>query len=519
MLGLYPDGPLQSNITEVRNANDWLIRNGASGITFAGDFIDFSLNPSWNVPAELNASWNNGFVPFVNLMPPENAACRTPDAIARGDCDTILRDFANHFKTWANGGQKKAFLAPLPEMNGYWVPYYSSGAAYRAAFLRFRRIFDEVGVPRSSVRWVFAPNGWHDILRPETAFENYYPGDSNVDVVAFSAYNFGGCPADSPWRIWDGYETAMKPYLERLSAMAPGKPLFLAQTGSVNVPDDPRNPSETRDNWLRDTLSKLAAYPALRGIIYFNHRKAEGLPNCAFTDYRVWRPEANTGDVGLIDAMKNTRFGRWAPTASGWQTVAFIDPPFTFIDVQPAHPFAAVSNVWYYSDVLRIFSNGLTAGCRAIPLTYCPNDAVTRAQMAVFLQRGKRGSGFTPSPPSGRFADSRGHWAEAWIEALFADAITAGCGPALYCPETSATRAQMAVFVLRAKNGPTYTPPPARGNVFSDVPASHWAAAWIEAMAFDGAGNGCSTARGYCPDQPITRGSMAAFLVRAFNLP
>jgi hypothetical protein len=139
--------------------------------------------------------------------------------------------------------------------------------------------------------------------------------------------------------------------------------------------------------------------------------------------------------------------------------------------------------------------------------------------MAVFLERGMNGSSYTPPPATGTvFADvPTSYWAAAWIEQLAADGITAGCGAGNYCPESAVTRAQMAVFLLRAKNGAGYNPPAASG-VFSDVPTEHWAAAWIEQLAAEGITSGCGNGN-YCPENPVTRAQMAVFLVRAFNLP
>ena len=56
--------------------------------------------------------------------------------------------------------------------------------------------------------------------------------------------------------------------------------------------------------------------------------------------------------------------------------------------------------------------------------------------------------------------------------------------------------------------------------MFTDVPAAHLFARWIEQLAREGVTGGCATnpAR-YCPDSTVTRGQMAVFLVRAFNLP
>jgi hypothetical protein len=74
--------------------------------------------------------------------------------------------------------------------------------------------------------------------------------------------------------------------------------------------------------------------------------------------------------------------------------------------------------------------------------------------MAIFLLRAKHGSTYTPPNVAPTFGDTAGHWAEDWIEQLAAEGITAGCGGGNYCPEDPVTRAQMAVFLVRTFNLP-----------------------------------------------------------------
>ena len=107
-------------------------------------------------------------------------------------------------------------------------------------------------------------------------------------------------------------------------------------------------------------------------------------------------------------------------------------------------------------------------------------------------------------------------FAASFIEQLFADGITAGCGGGNYCPDAQVTRDQMAVFLLRSKYGSGYSPPSPSG-VFGDVPVSYWAAAWIEQLATEGITAGCGSGN-YCPDAPVSRAQMAVFLVRTFGL-
>ena len=119
----------------------------------------------------------------------------------------------------------------------------------------------------------------------------------------------------------------------------------------------------------------------------------------------------------------------------------------------------------------------------------------------------------------GTFADvSDSHWAWQYIESIYNAGVTGGCGtsPLVYCPTNSVTRAQMAVFLLKAKYGDTYVPPAATG-VFGDVPTSFWAADWIEQLAAEGITGGCGGGN-YCPDNPANRAQMAVFLQKTFGL-
>ena len=73
------------------------------------------------------------------------------------------------------------------------------------------------------------------------------------------------------------------------------------------------------------------------------------------------------------------------------------------------------------------------------------------------------------------------------------------------------------LWLLRAKHGPAYAPPPATGTVFADVPIDAFAAAWIEALAAEGITTGCGGGN-FCPSESTTRGQAAALLVRTFEL-
>ncbi len=172
----------------------------------------------------------------------------------------------------------------------------------------------------------------------------------------------------------------------------------------------------------------------------------------------------------------------------------------------------------FHSYVEKVFRHGITAGCSGG--NYCRNNAVTRAQMAVFLLKAEHGSGHAPPSCTGIFADvpCPGPYTD-WIEELAAEGITSGCGGGNYCPNTPVTRQQMAVFLLKTEHGSAYTPPGCAG-IFDDVPCPGQYSDWIERLSAEGVTGGCSVMPPlYCPTASNTRGEMAVFLVKTFSLP
>jgi len=176
------------------------------------------------------------------------------------------------------------------------------------------------------------------------------------------------------------------------------------------------------------------------------------------------------------------------------------------------------TNNLFYPFIENLFHNGVTGGCAGGG--YCPSNNVTRAQMAVFLLKARWGAVFLPPPATGAvFPDVQAANPFArWIEELSREGVTGGCGGGLYCPDNPVTRQQMAVFLLKTLQGPTYAPDPCGGD-FDDVPCPSQFADWIEDLAGRSITGGCSvTPPLYCPLNSVLRQQMAAFLVKTFGL-
>ncbi|MFY9550955.1 MAG: S-layer homology domain-containing protein, partial [Thermoanaerobaculia bacterium] len=175
-----------------------------------------------------------------------------------------------------------------------------------------------------------------------------------------------------------------------------------------------------------DVSSADSFYPSIENL--FHHRITSG---CGAGQYC---PDSSIRrDQMAVFLLKSMHGAEYAPpTCSG-----------AFADVPCPGPFTD----W----VEQIHTEGIIEDCGGG--NFCPAAPVTRRHMSVWLLKASVGSGYTPPAATGLFADVPvGDVDAAWIEDLYRRQITAGCSasPLLYCPDRSNTRAQMAVFIVKA---------------------------------------------------------------------
>ncbi|HET9533074.1 MAG TPA: BACON domain-containing protein, partial [Blastocatellia bacterium] len=176
-----------------------------------------------------------------------------------------------------------------------------------------------------------------------------------------------------------------------------------------------------------------------------------------------------------------------------------------FLDVPQSHVF--------YTEIGKLSARGVTLGCDAN--NYCPDLVVSRDQMAAFILRA-RGEFNPPEPPTQRFTDTPpANVFYRFIDRMAILQITLGCDVTLYCPSDPVLREQMAAFIIRALG--EFNPPEPAMQRFLDVPPTNPFYRFIDRMAVLQITLGCGGGN-YCPTLPVSRGQMAAFLVRAFNL-
>ncbi len=212
-----------------------------------------------------------------------------------------------------------------------------------------------------------------------------------------------------------------------------------ASCGSGNLSSDPLLASLAANGGLTQTMALLAGSPAI---------DTGDDSSCEATDQRgLVRPVDGDGVGGAVCDIG-----------------AF--------EYRPSHVFNDVpvtGKEWMEPWINEFYFNGITTGCGASPLIYCPESSVTRAAMAVFVLRAKHGASYVPPATTHTFSDmpvAGKEWMEPWVDELYAEGITSGCGAGpMFCPENPVTRAAMAVFLLRALEG-SVVRAPANGPQF-----------------------------------------------------
>jgi S-layer homology domain len=205
-------------------------------------------------------------------------------------------------------------------------------------------------------------------------------------------------------------------------------------------------------------------------------------------------------------------------------------PPGSVNDITvttPAGPTGTLKNAWvvdfndenlgggFQDYVAALVANQITVGVGGGNYGFTQNTK--RQSMAVFIIKAKHGICYTPPPCTGVFLDVPCSSTFApWIEEMAAEGITGGCGGGNFCPNNPVRRDQMAVFLLKGEHGSDFVPPPCTG-VFADVPCPGTFADWIEQLKAENITGGCGGSN-YCPSNANTRGQMAVFIVKTFNL-
>jgi len=264
------------------------------------------------------------------------------------------------------------------------------------------------------------------------------------------------------------------------------------------------------DSWMSELQNQGFQWYGSSDPVHFDYVGSgavshKGLDVLAFQ--RLWNrnhPEDKIPEDGAWGPNTEARMAR--SPASGFPKGAQCDDPAEENTCDAV--FADICSSPHEEDIAWLAGQGLTGGCDAENKLYCPDAEVTRGQMATFLAAALE----LPAGPD-KFSDDAGSAHEDAINAIAAAGITSGCDSAgtKFCPNDVVSRGQMAVFLVKAFDLP------AGSDAFADDNGSMYEDA-INAIAAAGISAGCDAVNHlYCPNGKVTRGQVATFLRRALE--
>lgn len=179
--------------------------------------------------------------------------------VAAGVYDGYLRQWGAALAAWG----KPVYLRYAHEMNGNWYPWSdgvngNAPGSYAAAWRHVHDVVSSAGA--TNVLWVWSPNVPYT---GSTPLASLYPGAEYVDLFGLDGYNWG---ASQTWSSWTDPSALFGGGLTELRALAPGKPILVAETASAEL-------GGSKAAWNTQLVSFLAAQPDVTGFVWFHHDK------------------------------------------------------------------------------------------------------------------------------------------------------------------------------------------------------------------------------------------------------
>jgi len=274
----------------------------------------------------------------------------------------------------------------------------------------------------------------------------------------------------------------------------------------------------------KELKSSIPAVGTLRVLLWGNNQTAIGdgtVVDVAF-DISDSAPEGSI-PLTFTNVVLSSPQATEVPATTVAGSLSVTGSATTFADVPHTH--------WAWSYIEALYQEGYVSGCSTEPQLFCPENELTRSEMAVFIVRGHHGADFLPPQPTEDiFGDViLSEWHAKWDHQLFEDEYTSGCSadPLLFCPNQTHLRKESPVYFERMLHGVDFYPEDPTSIFYNDVPygaESVWYSKWVWAAYLDEIIQECEddANRGdefYRPDDGTTRAEAACIMAKAKQLP
>ncbi|HSW97235.1 MAG TPA: glycosyltransferase family 2 protein [Candidatus Saccharimonadales bacterium] len=178
----------------------------------------------------------------------------SPKAIANGKYDTFIRNWAHEASVY----NKPYFLRFAHEMNGNWYPWGNMDGNtpqdYKKMWIHVHTIFVEEGA--TNTIWVWAPNNTDENGQSQSVMD-FYPGDTYVDWVGYSGFNWGNTKKTS-WMSFQNLSQNIYAILGKLH-----KPIMVAETSTVGN-------TQEKENWFSETIADIHHMPKIKAMMFYD---------------------------------------------------------------------------------------------------------------------------------------------------------------------------------------------------------------------------------------------------------
>ena len=216
-----------------------------------------------------------GLIPLITWEPwrlPESAAeqQQPADQPAFALARLLSGAYDHYIDTWAQAlatCQAPVWLRPLHEMNGNWYPWGgtvngNTPHLFRAVWKYLRQRFTVAGA--QNVSWVWCPYVQSVPDTSDNALECYFPGPEQVDWLGLDGYNWG---TSQTWSRWQSFAELFGEAYQRLLALAPAKPVILAELGCAEMGGD-------KAAWLRQAFGEIIShFDKIQAVVWFQINK------------------------------------------------------------------------------------------------------------------------------------------------------------------------------------------------------------------------------------------------------
>jgi Polysaccharide lyase 14/S-layer homology domain len=392
-----------------------------------GDWLATGISSrSFWVPLQLSNIRDGGAVPYIEFYDSDISGFNAGryDAEFDGWLDTIVGWFDE-------SPSNRALIVPFPDANNKNTAYGDDAPALRAAYRKVHDAIRSRGVGPSQARFVFQLSAELNSDRYSnaavgTGFGAFSPGSDVIDMAAVSWLN-DGTPT------WDDWGSLFSARVDEIgSRLGPDVPVLLGVVAST-----PSAQGQDRAGWLSGLASGIRSSQTAIGFVYLDKDRSIA--------YSI--DSASSPDPALLTALDildspNDRLSWFFGGVDAWRAAMRAS--------SPVGVFTDDDTSVFESDIAWLANSGITKGCAAT--RFCPDDRVTRGQMAAFLHRALGGL-LVPSGTPSSFVDTSGSLFAEDIAWLAATGITKGCDPPAntrFCPDSTVTRGQMAAFLHRA---------------------------------------------------------------------